>query len=159
MAGSSRGDSLSKHAVAGVLAWLLPGMGHFVLGERRRGGILFVSIGVLWLAGLLIGGVGVCDRQERPFWYLGQMLVAPTWAVNSYNQRLKQRPSYPPLPGRPHDYEPSFGHVNEQGVLYTALAGLLNLLAMIDVIFYDPQGRQSVREADAIGTDPDAAGA
>ena len=145
--------------MAGVLAWVLPGMGHFALGERQRGIVLFVSISVLWVAGLLIGGVGVCDREARPFWYMGQMLVAPTWGVNSYNQSLKQRSSYPPLPNRPYDYEPSFGHVNEQGVLYTALAGLLNLLAMIDVVFYDPQGRQSVRGSDSTGADPDTAGA
>ena len=31
--------------------------------------------------------------------------------------------------------QPSHGHVNEQGILYTALAGLLNLLTMIDVLF------------------------
>jgi len=35
-------------------------------------------------------------------------------------------------------YEPSFGHIKEQGVLYTALAGLLNLLAILDVAYREP---------------------
>ena len=38
-------------------------------------------------------------------------------------------------------YEPSFGHVYEQGMLYTLLAGLLNLLAILDVAYRHPEPR------------------
>ena len=42
-------------------------------------------------------------------------------------------PVYSPPTPADATYEPSFGQVYEQGMLYTLLAGLLNLLAMMDV--------------------------
>jgi hypothetical protein len=39
---------------------------------------------------------------------------------------------------------PALGHAAEQGVLLTALAGLLNLLAIIDVSYCDPAFRRSM---------------
>lgn len=116
-----------------LLAWLLPGVGHWLLGERPRGAVLSASIGSLWLAGLLIGGIGVIDSHTHRAWFLGQMLVAPSIAVNwtaqkmSAGQLREDAADYPAL-------RPSHGRVKEQGILYTALAGLLNLLAMIDVV-------------------------
>ena len=48
---------------AAVLGWILPGLGHASLGDRRRG--LLVGGGVLglFLGGLLIGGLDVVDRR------------------------------------------------------------------------------------------------
>jgi len=121
------------HIPAAIGGWLVPGLGHWVLGERRRGAILAASIGLLWLGGLTIGGVSVCDRQGHTAWFLGQMLIAPSWVVDWYQQTNK-----PDGPGPDSAYEPSFARVNEQGILYTALAGLLNLLAILDVIYREP---------------------
>jgi len=109
-------------------AWLLPGLGHWLLGERQRAAILAGSIGGLWIAGLLIGGIGVIDRKAHPAWFVGQILTAPSLAIQYANGQLdhmqdRQVPAH----------QPSFGRVREQGILYTALAGLLNLLTIIDV--------------------------
>ena len=121
--------------VSGVLTWFVPGLGHVFLGDRTRALILGVTVLSLWFSGLLIGGVGVIDRVNNRPWFLGQMLLAPSVVLDTYHQAvLKKSPRYPPLPNRPHDYQPSFGRVYEQGVLYTALSGLLNVLVMIDVV-------------------------
>lgn len=122
---------------------MLPGLGHYMIGERRRGSILAATILILWTAGLLIGGVTVIDHRENMPWFLGQMLLAPSVLIDQVHQHVLKRgpvPPSPPLPGEPRTYlyEPSFGKVYEQGVLYTALAGLLNLLAIIDVMYRDP---------------------
>jgi hypothetical protein len=128
------------HPGPALAAWAVPGLGHFLLGERRRGVILFAAILSLWLGGVLIGGLGVLDRTQQPHWFLGQMLLAPSVLVDNLLQnQIKPRYQQPPRPDRPAAYEPSFGRVNEQGVLYTALAGLLNLLAIIDVLYRDPR--------------------
>jgi hypothetical protein len=129
------------HPGAALAAWILPGFGHYLLGERPRGAILGATILVLWTTGLLIGGVTVIDRIQNKPWFLGQMLLAPSVLVDAYHQAsLKDGPA--PQPGATDNrYSPSFGRVYEQGVLYTALAGLLNLLAIIDVVYRGPRRR------------------
>lgn len=127
------------HPAAAVAAWALPGLGHYLLGQRRRGVILAVTIGSLWLLGLLIGGVGTFDRSEHPAWFVGQMLVAPSGIVGFYYlDSLQAADPAGPTPDEDPAYEPSYGRTNEQGVLFTALAGMLNLLAIIDVAYRDP---------------------
>lgn len=123
---------------AAVAAWVAPGVGHLLLGQRKRGLILLVSIGSLWLAGLMMGGITVIDHKAHPAWFLGQMLVGPSLAADYYHQHLRSVDPGNLVPGESPAFEPSFARVNEQGVLYTALAGLLNLLAVLDVVYRDP---------------------
>ena len=128
---------------AALAAWVLPGLGHALLGDVRRGLVIGIAIVALWVSGLAIGGVGSIQRERHPFWFLGQALVAPTLAVHYVrNTFLVEAPSPDDLdremPGRI-IYSPAYGHTSEQGVLYTALAGLLNLLAIIDVVYRSPR--------------------
>ena len=129
---------------AAVAAWVFPGLGHAMSGELKRGAVLAVSIGLLWIAGLGIGGISVIEGrtasgQVRP-WFFGQMLIAPSLLVEYTHDRYRaqyggQEPE--PDPARPTLYEPSYGKPYEIGTLYTALAGLLNLLAIVDVVYRD----------------------
>jgi hypothetical protein len=113
-------------------------MGHALIGERKRGMIIGITIGALWLAGLVIGGVSVIDRAENGAWFVGQVLAGPSIVVDYVVQvHLKPQARVAGASDRP-PYEPSFGHVKEQGILYTALAGLLNLLAILDVAYREP---------------------
>lgn len=123
-------------------AWLLPGLGHMLLGERQRGMILMATIGVLWLTGFLIGGISVFDRRDHPAWFIGQSLLAPSVAAHVRFNAISGGRSMP-LPDRNPSYEPAFGRVGEQAILYTALAGLLNLLAILDVVYREPGRHRS----------------
>ncbi|MEX0774295.1 MAG: DUF6677 family protein [Phycisphaeraceae bacterium] len=120
-----------------LATWFVPGLGHVLLGQRLRGSIIGITIGATWIAGLLIGGIGVIDRQEHVAWFLGQALVAPSILVDTARGYLGATP----IPGPGAAYVPSFGRPNEQGTLFTALAGMLNLLAIVDVIYCDPAQR------------------
>ncbi len=130
------------HIGAAIGQWLVPGGGYLLLGEPRRAVAIGVSIILLWIGGLLIGGVGVCARDDHPAWFYAQSLMGPSWVVDRYQKRIKHDVSrfdddtFEPSFGA--RFEPSYGHMNEQGILYTALAGLLNLLAIFDVIYRDP---------------------
>ena len=115
---------------AAFMGWLVPGLGHWLIGERRRAVILGVCIFGLWLGGLTIGGITVVDHKANPYWFLGQMLSAPSLVATQATQFLKERSER----SARSLHRPSFGRVKEQGILYTALAGLLNLLTMIDLI-------------------------
>lgn len=128
------------HFAGAIATWLIPGAGHIMLGQKGRGLILLASIGLLWVGGFFIGGVGVFDRKGHPVWFMGQMLIAPSVLVEGYHRSLQTSVGMPPRPDDPAGlYQPSFGHVHEQGVLYTALAGMLNLLAIMDVLYRDPK--------------------
>jgi hypothetical protein len=110
---------------AALSAWLVPGLGHILLGERRRGTILMLTLMLLWLAGLVIGGIGVIDHEQKWWWFCGQMLAAPSVLVDWLRPMVS-------------DVEASLGRVAEQGTLYVTLAGLLNLVAILDVLYRDP---------------------
>lgn len=108
-----------------------------LVGQFARGLIIGIAINSLWVSGLLIGGVGVVNRANHPAWFIGQALTAPSVVVD-YVIRRHLYTDHPQRMSRPGGYEPSFGRVNEQGILYTALAGLLNLLTILDVMYRAP---------------------
>ncbi len=174
---------------AAVAGWVLPGLGHFILGQKKRGIVLGAAILSLWMGGILIGGISVVDRYDRvepaddnypeapsrSWWFWGQAMIAPSLAVDYLREKMLrnhvgemgygevQYGSRHPYRGNPRrtlvpqdnpadlppPYEPSFGKVAEQGTLYTALAGMLNLLAMIDVLYCDPRRRKAAPHATA----------
>ncbi len=139
-------QGFARSALAVVTAWVLPGLGHVVLGERARGVVIMITLASLYTAGLLIGGIDVIDSREDKWWYRGQVLAGPaTLTLDLLSQRLKTRtqsrledrafpaaqpPDFDRLP-----YVRSVGRVNELGTLYCALAGMLNLLVIVDLVF------------------------
>lgn len=121
--------------LAPILGWLIPGFGHWSLGYRRRGRLIALGVLGIYLLGLLIGGVGVINRQTGFWWYCGQVFVGPATPIVDYWVAKHPEPADPADdPGYVYAV-PSFAKVNEVGTLYTTLAGLLNLIAILDVIF------------------------
>ncbi len=120
---------------AALAAWLLPGLGHLLLRQSGRGVILGITVGTLWLAGLLIGGISVVDRTDHPAWFLGQMLIAPSFAADLYRGKLVREHEGRFVPEDDPPFEPAYGRAHEQGTLFTSLAGLFNLLAIIDILY------------------------
>jgi len=130
------------HFASAVAAWLVPGLGHWLIGQKRRALILCLSIGLLWVGGGFIGGIGVFDRKAHPIWFAGQVLIAPSILVEKWHVSLQGVDVSPPMPDAATiAYQPSYANIHEQGVLYTALAGMLNLLAIMDVLYQDSRAR------------------
>lgn len=137
-----------------LLAAVLPGLGHAYAGEVRRAAMIFVGIMGLFFGGMLIGGIDVVDRAEDKWWFVLQAGVGPTaFAVNSFHQnslkmefregsRVVRRSGKPDASenpgGKPAPATKSLGRVNEVGSLYAALAGMLNLIAIIDAAWRKP---------------------
>jgi hypothetical protein len=168
-------------------AWLLPGAGYWLLGQRSRALTVGISIIALFVSGLLIGGVRLIevpgygdhgeqlivsqtrsnddghtlrseqvtemravpensdatttttlgwvmrvkpldDIRNKP-WYIAQVLNGPLNIIASWGSI---RASEPGSNGAPFTGYRSHSRTNELGVLYTAVAGMLNLLAIID---------------------------
>jgi len=118
---------------AALGTWLLPGLGHWMSGQRGKGVVLGLTIGLLYGGGLLIGGIGVIDRAAPLPGFFGQMLIGPTFVVLWAKERMwawsAMDGTVSLAGGTP------IGVMAEQGVLYTSVAGMLNLLCVIDVIY------------------------
>ena len=132
-----------------VLAWALPGLGHWWLGERRRGVLAGGGVLGLFVCGVLIGGVDCVDQKEDGPWFLAQAWAGPvayaTDAANEWLLKTGRVGELLPSPGNPmprpdgsRPPEPmvssykGLGTVNDVGTLFTALAGLMNLVVMLD---------------------------
>lgn len=137
--------------VAGILAWLWPGLGHISLRQRKRGLLVMFGVLFLFVSGVLIGGVDVVDRKEDRLWFWAQALCGPiAFAADFANQNLLKTGHVGEIlvPGHrdrngvmipPASDKKSLGHVNEIGTLYAALAGLMNLVAILDALYDRPR--------------------
>jgi hypothetical protein len=105
----------------GLLAWLVPGGGHFALNEKKRAAIIFVAIVLTFCAGLYIGSISVINPAGAKSWYAAQIMNSPAVAALGYLNRTRSYPVY----GRP----------NEIGQIYTGIAGLLNLLCIVNAVY------------------------
>ena len=113
-------------APAVALAWLVPGGGHFLLNRTGRAAILSACVTVMFLFGIFMRGSMFTPQGEDPLSILiyyggfagdvasGVLYFMATWLF-SYNQ------------------PDTAGHVYDYGSKFLVSAGLLNVLAMVDV--------------------------
>jgi hypothetical protein len=119
-------------AVVGLAGWCVPGAGHIMLGERARGIIIFAAVAALFVGGLSVGSIGVIDPVNARPWYMGQMLTSPAVSlIANSNPTVGGVPAYP-----------SYGRPFEIGQIYTTIAGLLNLLCIINAVYMAYSGKQ-----------------
>jgi TM2 domain-containing membrane protein YozV len=108
-----------------VVSWLIPGAGHFMLGRRGRGVIVFVTVLISFVTGLLMRGpmfqiTGVGDVLSRLIQYGGYLgdlssglfYFITVWAGYSAPDTA--------------------GHVPDYGAKFLVAAGLFNILTMVD---------------------------
>lgn len=116
--------SISKWAPAVLLAWLVPGGGHFLLKRPARGAILGGSVVIVFLLGLMMRGTLFQpeggDLLTMVIYYGG--FIGDVLAGILYILTVWLGYSQPDMPGHVHDY----------GTKFLVAAGLLNLLAIVD---------------------------
>jgi len=103
-----------------VLGWILPGAGHAYAGRWGKAVLFFLCITGLVVAGLVLAdGTNILPRR---LWYAAQVCAGgPAVALTPVSQYVASR--------GPVDWADPF---HEMGTLYTAVAGFLNLLVMMD---------------------------
>jgi hypothetical protein len=104
-----------------ALAWIFPGLGHWYLGRRHKAVIFAVCIVGLFVTGLIFTH-GRAVNYNDTLLFVGQSLSGFIAFIAGYaGQQMAL--SGPPavLPVRA-----------EMGSLYTLIAGLLNLLVVVD---------------------------
>jgi hypothetical protein len=121
MVPSSKGNHSLFLLIVGLLAWLVPGAGHFVVKERKRSLIIFTTIVLTFCIGLYVGSIGVIDPVRATPWYVAQIMNSPMVAVLGY---LTKGGGYP-----------VYTWPNEIGQIYTSTTGLLNLLCIVNAVY------------------------
>lgn len=123
---------------AAILAWILPGAGHFFLGHRGLGAVFFVAISFPFWTGVALGGVKDSVNPRTNKWlFLAEMcsggyttvcFIASNQIVAKIDalpkaQQAKARVAYT-----------SYFPESDVAQIYLATAGLLNLLAVLDAL-------------------------
>ena len=105
-----------------LAAWAIPGAGHLLIREKKRAIIICITVLGLFLLGLYIGSIAVLEPLQTA-WYIfaGQMLTTPAVGILT---DIAQRGEYV-VYGRPADI----------GMIYTIIAGLLNLLCISNAVY------------------------
>jgi len=122
---------LMRAPIAGVLSWVFPGLGHLYLGDRARGIVLMAAITLTFWTGIAIGGVReTVDPQHQRLWFTAQLLTGGnTLSALAWHEadRVRQAKAgqHP---------EPSHWASVDVGSHYTGVAGLMNLLVILDAI-------------------------
>jgi TM2 domain-containing membrane protein YozV len=117
--------SIGAWAPAVALGWLIPGGGHLLLKRTGRGVLLGVAITGMFVCGLLMRGAmfqpqsgDLLTTLINTGGFIGDVCSGILYLLTSWLGYAQ-----PDLAGAVHDY----------GTKFLVTAGLLNLLAMVDV--------------------------
>jgi hypothetical protein len=117
----------------GLLAWVLPGGGYYVLGDKKRATIVFIAILLTFLTGLYIGSIGVIDPLGAKAWYAAQIMNSPAVIlIGNHVTTMYQEAQMYQDPTRAYSV---FAKPSEIGQIYTSVAGLLNLLCIVNAVY------------------------
>ena len=122
MARRSREGHIMFLIIVGLMGWFVPGAGHLVINEKKHAIIIFAAIALTFATGLYIGSIGIINPVGAKPWYIAQLMNSP--AVAAIGQLT-----------RTGDY-PVFGRPGEIGQIYTSIAGLLNLLCIVNAVYW-----------------------
>jgi hypothetical protein len=113
-----------------ALGWMLPGLGHVSIGQKRRGLLIMGGVVFLIVCGALIGGIDAVDHKRDGLWFIAQVWCGPiVIGIDLLNQAL-----IAPLPIAEKATRIGLSHANEIGTLFIAMAGLMNFVVMLDVL-------------------------
>jgi len=118
---SSKDNNIVLLVTVGLAGWLVPGGGHFLIKERARALIIFTAVVLTFAIGLYLGSVAVVNPVTGKLAYAAQIMNSP--AVTAIGRIT-----------RANDYA-VYGKPNEIGQIYTSIAGLLNLLCIVNAIY------------------------
>lgn len=108
-------------AVAVLLAWLVPGLGHYYIGQRGKGILFCASLVAMFVLGLVLAGGGCVNVERHPY-----ALILQGFEGLAALAALVACAGRPELPA---------SSVSDLGMLLTLVAGALNVLLAADVLY------------------------
>ena len=171
--------NLKNPFIAGFLSWLVPGLGHYYQGRYPKALIFFFCIVPTFVVGCALGSsleVGTARnvywswrRADMRFWWLAQaslgLATVPSgiqaWQINSGQPPMfgrfmappqlqhKDRTGVAPVLDEIRQKLPLF----ELGTYLTVIAGLMNLLVILDAVDGPFVGRREGKEKETTPTE------
>lgn len=121
-------EATPSQVTAGIaLAWLVPGLGHWIVGRRRKALLFFGVISATFLAGVLLAQGRNLSYERDSVYFLAYMFNAGETAIGW-------------LLARGLEFDHDIPHI-QVGFLYTAVACLLNIVVVIDFFNTCMRGR------------------
>jgi hypothetical protein len=121
--------------IAAVLAWLVPGLGHFYLGQRPKAIILLCAIMTAFVVGVALADFQAISIEHHKYAFFAQIGAGgPTLSVLAATAGGLAPPG-----GR--EVDP----LHSVGLLYTMVAGLLNFVVACDAYERVAKGRLNAR--------------
>ena len=111
--------SPKKIALGLLLGWLVPGLGHAGYGRRDKALVYFVLLTLAFVVGLWLGEWRDVNSQKFPLYLIAQIWIGgPTLLALLLTGDLRITSDIAGL---------------DPGLLFTAVAGLLNIVVMVDL--------------------------
>lgn len=120
-AGASRRLSAFTVLVCILATWIVPGAGHWLLGRRRKALLYFALIAFTYLFGMWLADFRNVrlDQDSMDLYFLGEAVCGgftlPAWFFTRSLELSFEQP------------------LLDAGLLFSTVAGLLNLCVMVDV--------------------------
>jgi hypothetical protein len=109
-----------------IMAWLIPGAGHYYLGIKAKAVYYFVLINITFILGLILANFCSVNLDRYPWHYVGEIFYGgATLAVQQMTANVKIG---------------EFNKFIDYGTLMTTVAGLLNVVVMVD--FFETWARK-----------------
>ena len=121
-------DALIGNVLSG---WLIPGLGHIFAGARRQGILLMVLIVGLFACGLWLSDLEAVSKELHPYAYYAELGFGGATVPLLYLDPAADKVLYAMDPIRTRQAVPRH---NDTGTLFCSIAGLLNLLALFDLV-------------------------
>ncbi len=116
-----RGAGALPLPVLMVLAWLVPGLGHMLLGRRLRAGVFFTVVVVAFLLGITLDGELILPHAGDPLSYLAAIASVGNGVLFFVARAVGL--------GQGVVTSPAF----EFGNTFLLTAGMMNMLLVLDV--------------------------
>ena len=106
-----------------LVGWIVPGGGHFLLGRRTQAAVFFLAVTLTYFAGMALADYGNVSLERHGYYFLAHVFNGGETLLALLLTR-----------GLIEDHVPThFGiQTGDIGVLYTAVASLLNVIVMMD---------------------------
>ncbi len=123
---------------AAMLAWILPGAGHYYLGHRGLAAVFFLAISVPYWTGIALGGVKDSVNPVYNKWLFLAEMCTGGYTTTCYFASRRIESQLAALPQHQREQQAvaysSYYPESDVAQIYLATAGLLNLLAILDAL-------------------------